>query len=119
MDEDVAAGRQPRQAQVLTLEVGGVVVAVADRDPFLDPEELRLAEAAAAGVDGGGRRRSGALRGRVAVTQAESRLLVADRRNDLAGSAQLVAIEAEVVPVAGGGGGPRAPPPPPGGEPLG
>src|SRR4051812_50031550 len=113
MDEDVAAGRQPRQAQVLTLEVGGVVVAVADRDPFLDPEELRLAEAAAAGVDGGRSRRSRALRGRVAVTQAEPRLLVARRGDELTRPAQLLAIEAEGVPVAGGGRETRGRPPHP------
>ena len=101
MHEHVAAGAQAGQRQVLALEVRLVVVAVPDRDALLDPEELRLAEAAAARVDGARRcGRKAAPGGRVAIAEAEAGLAIPHRRGAPAGPAQLVAVEAEQVPVA-------------------
>ena len=99
--QHVTAGAQAGQRQVLALEVRLVVVSVPDRDALLDPEELRLAEATAARVDGAGRcARKAAPGGRVAIAEAETGLAIPYRRGAPAGPAQLVAVEAEQVPVA-------------------
>ena len=100
MHEHVAAGRQAGQREVLALQVRRVVVAVADRDALLDPEQPRLLEAAAARVHR--LRRSGgqlAPEHGVAVAQAEARLAVADDRGSVPGTTQLVVVEPEQVPV--------------------
>ena len=99
--EAVAAGRQAGHVDVLALEVGRVVVAPAGRDPDEQLEQPPLAEAAAAGV----RRprlvagEAGRAADAVAVAEAEAGLAVAPDRPRAAAAAQLVALEADVVPV--------------------
>ena len=78
--EDVAAVGEPGEREVLALEVGRVVVAVADGDPLADAEQLGLLEPAAARERRAGR--AAAKRtadDRVPVAEAEAGLAVARR----------------------------------------
>src|SRR6185436_19899962 len=99
--EHVLAVRDPGEREVLALEVGRVVVAVADGYPFPDPEPLRLLQTAAARVPR--RRRPGRerpTRDGVPVAEAEPGLAIARQGDRAAGTAQLVALEAQQVPMA-------------------
>src|SRR5918996_3125974 len=100
MDEHVASGPQPSERQVLALEVGGVVVAVADRDALADSGHPGPVEAAAARVDRLRGARGQLARGRdlVAVAEAEAGLAIA-HDGAAAEAAQLIAVEPQQMPV--------------------
>src|SRR4051794_3084187 len=93
VDEHVAPIGQPIERKVLSLEKGGVIVSVADRDALAHGEFSGPCEPAAAGeYRFWGRCSHRAVLDRIAVAQAEAGLLVLHERGRRADRMQLVGL---------------------------
>lgn len=101
MDEHVAPGLSARDVHVLPLELGDVVVAVPGRDSLADLEQAGLVPPALFSPDGflGLAFDAGVRSGVVAVAEAEAGLAVGTDQPPAGCPPELVALEAEQVPV--------------------